>query len=157
MDHTAYIGLGSNVGDHHAILRGALARMAASEGVSVLRVSRFMLTEPVGPPQGWYLNAVAMLAVELTPTALLARLQSIETALGRDRSREVRWGPRTCDLDIELFDDLVMDTETLTIPHPRMHEREFVLRPLVEIAPHALHPTLGKTAAELLAELEGKA
>jgi len=157
MNHTAYIGLGSNVGDHHAILRRALAQMDAAPDVSVVRVSRFIVTEPVGPPQGLYLNAVAMVATNLSPAALLERLQSIEAALGRDRSVEVRWGPRTCDLDIELYDDLVVDTETLTIPHPEMHRREFVLRPLVEIAPHAAHPVFGKTAAELLAEMEGAA
>ncbi len=153
MAHTAYIGLGGNVGDHRDTLVRALKMLADTDGVDVTRTSRFITTAPVGPPQGRYLNAAAVVVTELSPAELLHRLQEIETALGRDRSREVRWGPRTCDLDIELIDDLVIDTDELTVPHPHMHERMFVLGPLGEIAPGAMHPVLGKTVGELLDEL----
>ena len=100
------------------------------------------------------MQTAAELETPFSPDDLLGVLQEIESALGRDRTREQRWGPRTCDLDLLLLGDIVMETESLTIPHPRMHERSFVLQPLAQIAPHALHPVLNKSVAELLAELE---
>ncbi len=90
------------------------------------------------------------------PPDLLAALQEIERRLGRDRSKEIRWGPRTCDLDILLIDRQVIDTPELTVPHPRMHERRFMLEPLAEIAPDAMHPVLGKTVVRMLADLKGE-
>ena len=150
-----YIGLGSNLGDREGNLRDALELMNAEPSITVRRVSSFIDTQPVGgPPQGSYLNAVAEVETALEPRELLDALQRIERSLGRVRT--VRWGPRTIDLDIVLLGDAVVDEPGLEIPHPRMHEREFVLRPLCELAPGALHPRLRKTAAELLAALDSR-
>jgi 2-amino-4-hydroxy-6-hydroxymethyldihydropteridine diphosphokinase len=154
----ALIGLGSNLGDRQGTLQGALAMLGRVPGVRVLAVSAFHETEPVGGPagQGPYLNAAAELETALAPRELLAALHGIERSLGRDREREVRWGPRTCDLDILLMGETVLNAAELTIPHPWMHERLFVLRPLVEIAPSAVHPVLRKSVAALLAALEAR-
>jgi 2-amino-4-hydroxy-6-hydroxymethyldihydropteridine diphosphokinase len=154
VQHLVYIGLGSNIGDRRAHLRFALEMLNEAAGISVRRVSRFIETEPIGPPQARYLNGAARLDADQSPIELLHRLQLIEAALGRDHSVEEHWGPRTCDLDILLIDDIVMDTPELVIPHPRMHERSFVLRPLAEIAAKAVHPVLHKTVEDLLADLE---
>jgi len=152
----AYIGLGGNLGDRGAVLLRALKAIDDIDGVDVRRISQFVVTDPVGGPegQGTYLNAAAELHVTLSPHELLAMLQQVERSLGRRREAEPRWGPRTCDLDILLMGDLVLKTDGLTIPHPRMHERLFVLRPLANIAPQAVHPETGKSVLELLLEAE---
>ncbi|MBM4046205.1 MAG: 2-amino-4-hydroxy-6-hydroxymethyldihydropteridine diphosphokinase [Planctomycetes bacterium] len=148
----AYIGLGSNLGNREGCLREAIQRLRQLPGTTVLRVSRFYETAPVGgPPQGEFLNAALAIETTLAPEPLLAELQRIEAALGR--VRDVKWGPRTIDLDILLYDDLVLDTPTLKIPHPLMHERMFVLDPLAEIAPDLVHPILEKPVAELREEI----
>jgi 2-amino-4-hydroxy-6-hydroxymethyldihydropteridine diphosphokinase len=151
----AYIGLGANLGQREQTLRAALAELGRRPGVRVVRASSFIETAPVGGPPGQppYLNAAAELRTTLGPEELLSALQQVEDAFGR--TREVRWGPRTLDLDLLLYEDLVVDTPALQVPHPRMHERRFVLEPLCEIAPEAVHPVLGRTVREMLDELPG--
>lgn len=153
MSSRAMIGLGSNLGDRRAFLEGAIAALAASPGVEVRRVSSFRETEPVGGPagQGPFLNAVAVLETALDPFELLHLLREIEARAGRVRT--IRWGARTLDLDLLLFDDRIIETDELTVPHPRLAERRFVLEPLAEVAPDAVEPTRGRTVSELWEEL----
>ena len=153
--HRAYVGLGSNLGDRAAHLRAALAGLAATPGVERVVASSLYETEPVGPPQGRYLNAVAALDTTLDAYALFARLAELERAAGRVRGPE-RNAPRTLDLDLLLFGDECVDTAELVVPHPRLHERAFVLAPLAELAAEVVHPRLHVTVAELLARLSDR-
>jgi len=149
---TAYLSLGSNLGDRAANLRAAVAQLDGAGRLLV--VSAVYETQPVDvPDQPWFLNCVAAIETDKTPRELLQLLLRVEAAMGRLRTREK--GARTIDIDVVLFGDHVVDEPGLRIPHPAMHRRRFVLEPLVEIAPEARHPVLGKTARELLAALAG--
>jgi len=150
---TVLIALGSNLGDRAGFLLAGLTKLAALEGFELEGLSQIYQTEPVGPAgQGPYLNAVLRGQTTLAPRELLQEMLRIEESLGRVRQQ--RWGPRTLDLDLLDYDGLVLEEPGLTLPHPRLHQRPFVLVPLGDVAPNWLHPTLGKTAAELLADLD---
>jgi len=152
---TAYLGLGSNLGDRRRNLEAALEALRAHPQITVSAVSAFLETDPVGGPpgQGKFLNAAAEIETDLAPEALLEELKRIERALGRTPGP--RWGPREIDLDILLYGKEVLETETLVIPHPRMRERRFVLAPLAEIAPAARDPVTGLTIRALLEKVSG--
>ena len=154
MSVTACIGLGSNQGDRRALLAAALDSLRATPGIEHLEVSPYLQTTPVGGPtgQGPFLNAAATFQTTLEPLALLGRLQAIEAAAGRVRS--IRWGERPLDLDLLLYGNQVIESESLVVPHPRLAVRRFVLEPLVEVAALAVDPTTGRTVQELLANLE---
>ena len=154
----AAIGMGSNVGLREAHIEAGFAGLAAIERTSLIGRSSVIGTDPVGPEgQGPYLNAAALVATKLGARELLGALLAIEATRGRDRSAEQRWGPRTLDLDLLLFGDEVIELPGLTVPHPRMHERAFVLRPLAEIAGDMVVPSMGATVAGLLAAVEVEA
>jgi len=142
------IALGSNLGDSLTILKDALEILAESPSITLKKYSSWYQTAPVGPPQPDYLNGCALLEVHLTPQDLLETLLRIEAKFGRVRKE--RNGPRTLDLDLLLFDDLILDTPNLQVPHPRMRERAFVLVPLAEIAPDWVEPVSGKAIAQLV-------
>ncbi|MCL2152370.1 MAG: 2-amino-4-hydroxy-6-hydroxymethyldihydropteridine diphosphokinase [Oscillospiraceae bacterium] len=153
--HTVYIALGSNIGDRKAHLDYAVSELGKAEGCRVVNVSSYISTKPYGyAEQDDFLNGCLELETLLTPIELLKLLLSIEEKSGR--VRDIRWGPRTLDLDIVFYDDIVISGDTLRIPHAQAHMRHFVLTPLSEIAPYFLHPVLRKTVAELLDELEAK-
>jgi 2-amino-4-hydroxy-6-hydroxymethyldihydropteridine diphosphokinase len=142
----AYLSLGSNVGDREPHLRDAIARLE-SHG-RVVAVSSIYETEPVEfTDQPWFLNCAVALETGATPQRLLAAALKIEQEMGRYRAADK--SPRTIDIDIVLFGDAVVNSPELTIPHPAMHERRFVLQPLAEIAPDAMHPILKRTIREL--------
>lgn len=154
--HTVYVALGSNMGEKEAYLDYALDALNGIDGCQVQKVSDFIETEPYGGvEQDSFLNGCLELRTLLTPQELLKELNRIEAEAGRERL--VHWGPRTLDLDIIFYDDLICQEDDLCIPHVDMHNRDFVLRPLHQIAPYKRHPGNGKTVHELLKELEGQA
>jgi len=155
---TAYLALGSNIGDRKNFLLRARSLLLKTPGVRITISSPLYQTDPVGGPPGQksYLNAVLRLETGLPPHELLEKCQEIEDRLGRDRPE--RWSPRTIDLDLLLYDDLVSRDAHLELPHPRMHQRAFVLVPLADVAPDLVHPRLERTIRDLLEMLaEGPA
>lgn len=143
----AFISIGSNIGERHVYLKNAVQALAELETVSVEKVSSIYETAPVGyTEQADFLNIVVFIKTELSAHELLASCQQIEQELGRERT--IRWGPRTVDLDILLYNQDNIETENLVVPHPRMDERAFVLIPLLEIAPEVVHPVSGKRFSE---------
>jgi len=151
-----YLALGANLGEREENIRSALAALDASEGVEVIRVSSFLENAAVGGPANSpaYLNAAAEIMTTLGSHALLHRTLQIERDLGRVRVH--KWEPRTIDIDILLFGDQIISSQELVVPHPLMHERRFVLQPLAEIAPGAVHPVLQMTIGGLLENLEAR-
>jgi 2-amino-4-hydroxy-6-hydroxymethyldihydropteridine diphosphokinase len=168
---TVYLSLGSNLGDRELMLQSALDRLHASD-LRILRASSVYETEPVGfKEQRFFLNLVAEAETDLFPLMLLGRIQKVELQLGRKRTGprtgKLRSqqplpdgrgsdGPRSIDIDILLYGRATVHSASLDIPHPRLHERRFVLGPLVELAPDLRHPTLGRTMRELLDSIEGQ-
>lgn len=154
--HEAFIGLGSNLGRRKKNIAAALNALQSTREIEVIAASGLYETDPVGGPedQPRFVNSVARIATGLSPERLLAVCQHIEDSLGRKRT--IRWGPRTIDLDILSFDDEIRAEPELTLPHPMMHERAFVMRPLAELAPDWIHPVLERTALSILESLDAK-
>ncbi|WP_026104125.1 2-amino-4-hydroxy-6-hydroxymethyldihydropteridine diphosphokinase [Anabaena sp. PCC 7108] len=146
------ISFGGNMGDTHEIFQASLETLAATPGIILEAKSSWYKTKAVGPPQPDYLNGCAKFKVKLSPQALLETLLAIEQKFGR--VRQERWGARTLDLDLLLYDDLIVDQPNLQIPHPRMHERAFVLVPLAEIAPDWIEPFSQRIIHDLLQEVD---
>ncbi len=147
-----FLGLGANEGDTVGNVIMAIGAILETDGVSPLGAGSYYETEPVGnEDQEWFLNTAIAISTTLPPEKLLDRIKEIETAMGRKETG--RWGPREIDIDILFYDDLVMDTDRLTIPHKESAKRRFVLQPVSDIDPTLLHPVEGKTVSELLKEL----
>lgn len=140
------------MGDSQAILEAALETLDKTPGIQLQTQSSWYISKAIGPPQPDYLNGCAILHVEMSPQLLLATLLAIEQQFGRVRQQ--RWGPRSLDLDLLLYDDLIIDTPNLQIPHPRMRERAFVLVPLAEIAPEWQEPISGRVIKDLLKDVD---
>lgn len=150
---TIYIGLGSNLGNKKENIQQALKLLNEIEGISVIKISSFYETEPVGyEDQDWFINAVVQIETLFPPQELLKIFKNIEQKLGREKS--LRWGPRKIDLDILFYDNIIYKTDDLEIPHPRLHERAFVLVPLAEIDKELMHPVYNKSISDLLSELD---
>ena len=153
--HTAYIAFGSNMGDKKKYLDDAIQGLRDMNEIVVEKVSEYLVTEPYGGvAQDEFLNGALKVRTLLSPDELLDRLHVLEQAA--DRKRIIHWGPRTLDLDILFYDNEIIDTEVLHVPHIDMENRDFVLKPMVEIAPYLRHPVLNLTMEQLLKKLEGK-
>ncbi len=158
MRETAYIGFGSNVGDRVDFCDRAVTLLSLLPHSQVTGVSLLYETEPVQdgahPGDGWFLNGVVQLDTDITPKSLLSVLREIERSLGRDQDN--RSGPRTIDLDILFYGERVIDEPELAVPHPRLHQRRFVLMPLSELAPLLIHPTRRRSVNQMLADVEDR-
>ena len=155
-DHAVFISVGSNLGGKLDNCLSGIAALTQTAESSLLEASRFFRTSPVDyADQDWFVNAAVKIKTSLAPLVLLDKLVSIQQQMGR-KADSVRFGPRVLDLDILLYDDWVIRTPRLTIPHPRMHKRAFVLQPICDINPSIIHPVLGQTVADLLSHLDDK-
>ncbi len=151
--HLAYIGFGSNIGDRFSYIQSAITALSEIEGITLQEISSLYETAPVGnEAQDDFLNGVVSIRTPHSPHNLLYMLKQIEISVGREH--RIRWGPREIDMDILIYDDLCVETPNLTIPHPDMHLRRFVLVPLAEIAPDLVHPVFNESIQTLLAHLE---
>lgn len=151
--HKVYIGLGSNMGDKEKNLNDAINRICQEKDITLIKRSTFIITEPWGYlEQEEFLNGVIEINTTLEPEELMDLLLQIESDLKRERV--IKWGPRIIDLDILMYDDVISSNEKIILPHPRMHQREFVLKSLNEIAPYLLHPILNKRVFTLLEEIQ---
>jgi 2-amino-4-hydroxy-6-hydroxymethyldihydropteridine diphosphokinase len=152
-DHTVFISVGSNLGGKLENCLKGIAALTESGKSKLLETSRFFRTSPVDyAHQDWFVNAAVKIATALEPLDLLDELVAIQQRMGR-KSDAIRFGPRVLDLDILIFEDRVIRTPRLEIPHPRMHKRAFVLQPICDIDPSIIHPVLGQTVVDLLGRL----
>ena len=150
-----YISLGSNIGDRVGYLQQAVSLLKAIPEINVISTSSFYESEPWKMnSENWFVNAVIQISTNLLPEKLLEECQRIETQLGRKRTAEKEYQDRTIDIDILFYNDLIMHTDTLTIPHPHFHKRAFVMVPMLEIAQDSTHPLFKKTVMQLYEELE---
>lgn len=153
MLHQAYIGIGSNLGNKRENYQEARERIAKIPKTKIVRESSLYESEPLGDSKEWFVNGAVEIETDLRAELLLQKLKNIERAMGRKKVRK-RWGARIIDLDILLFDNMILNKKNLKIPHPEMHNRKFVLIPLCEIAPHITHPVLAMTISELLVNVK---
>jgi len=149
---TSYIGIGSNMGDRRRNCLEAVDRVDRAGACNIISISSLYITEPVGVTgQEWFVNCAACLETRLSPADLMGMLLDIEAEMGR--VRKYKWGPRVIDLDILIFGQDVVNEKDLTIPHPMMHQRRFVMAPMAELAPDLIHPILGRTMTELYRDI----
>ena len=150
-----YLSLGSNMGDRLSNIQQAVNLLSLDAGIEIIKTSSFYETEPWGVKnQNWFVNAVIKISTVLKPIELLRVINHTEERLGRCRERETRWGERALDIDILFYDDIIFESEILTIPHINLHNRAFVLVPMLEIAENYIHPVFEKTIMELYEDLK---
>ncbi len=148
----AFIGLGSNLGDRKKNIENSVDLLVGTKKANLLKRASYYETEPIGPNQPWFINTAIKVETSLSPEGLLDRCKEVEGRIGRFDT--THWGPRLVDLDLLLFEDRVLSSERLEIPHPQMEKREFVLRPLIELEPELIHPELNIPLKELLTKTE---